>query len=185
MITRYSPEQVNQRLDKIEARLPKLPATIFRLQRSIGERVFSTTTDIANTLSRSLGRTGNTGETAAKTVFGTARWSASKAAEETATGVRRVVGQGKAQSKITRERVSREASRVARKAGEAVTDARDTVVDAIDAAEDVVSDTDDTAGKAYEAWTKGELYERAQELDLDGRSTMSKKQLITALRKAA
>ena len=40
-------------------------------------------------------------------------------------------------------------------------------------------------GKAspYEDWTKDELYERAQELDIDGRSTMTKPELIRALRK--
>lgn len=39
-------------------------------------------------------------------------------------------------------------------------------------------------GKAppYEQWTKDELYERAQELELDGRSSMSKDELVTALR---
>ncbi len=35
---------------------------------------------------------------------------------------------------------------------------------------------------AYEDWTKEELYERAQELDIDGRSAMSKDELIEALR---
>ena len=35
---------------------------------------------------------------------------------------------------------------------------------------------------AYEEWTKDELYERAQEIDIDGRSKMSKEQLIKALR---
>lgn len=39
-------------------------------------------------------------------------------------------------------------------------------------------------GKAppYEDWTKHELYQRARELDVDGRSSMSKGDLITALR---
>ncbi|PVA11912.1 Rho termination factor [Pelagivirga sediminicola] len=39
-------------------------------------------------------------------------------------------------------------------------------------------------GKAspYEKWTKEELYERAQEIGIDGRSDMSKDQLIKALR---
>ncbi|WP_223423086.1 DUF7218 family protein [Tateyamaria pelophila] len=39
-------------------------------------------------------------------------------------------------------------------------------------------------GKAspYEEWTKKDLYERAQELDIDGRSDMSKDDLIDALR---
>ncbi|PHR18337.1 MAG: Rho termination factor [Hoeflea sp.] len=39
-------------------------------------------------------------------------------------------------------------------------------------------------GKAqpYEDWSKDELYERAQELDIDGRSDMTKGELIEALR---
>lgn len=35
---------------------------------------------------------------------------------------------------------------------------------------------------AYEEWTKDDLYQRAQELDIDGRSSMSKDELIAALR---
>ena len=39
-------------------------------------------------------------------------------------------------------------------------------------------------GKAppYEEWTKDELYERAQEIGIDGRSHMDKDELIEALR---
>ena len=39
-------------------------------------------------------------------------------------------------------------------------------------------------GKAgsYEDWTKDELYSRAQELGIEGRSTMTKDELIEALR---
>lgn len=39
-------------------------------------------------------------------------------------------------------------------------------------------------GKApkYEEWTKEDLYERAQEIGIEGRSDMSKKELIDALR---
>ncbi|MTE26737.1 DUF7218 family protein [Winogradskyella ouciana] len=39
-------------------------------------------------------------------------------------------------------------------------------------------------GKAspYEEWTKAELYEQAKNVGIDGRSKMSKKQLINALR---
>ncbi|APE42873.1 Rho termination factor [Sulfitobacter alexandrii] len=39
-------------------------------------------------------------------------------------------------------------------------------------------------GKAppYEEWTKDELYEQAQEVGIDGRSDMSKDELIDALR---
>ena len=34
----------------------------------------------------------------------------------------------------------------------------------------------------YEEWTKDALYDRAQELDIDGRSDMTKDELIEALR---
>lgn len=34
----------------------------------------------------------------------------------------------------------------------------------------------------YEEWTKEELYDRARELDIEGRSDMSKDELIAALR---
>lgn len=34
----------------------------------------------------------------------------------------------------------------------------------------------------YEEWTKGELYDRAQELEISGRSDMDKAELIEALR---
>ncbi len=39
-------------------------------------------------------------------------------------------------------------------------------------------------GKApkYEEWTKDDLYERAQEIGIDGRSKMTKSELIDALR---
>ena len=35
---------------------------------------------------------------------------------------------------------------------------------------------------AYDEWTRDELYQRARELDVDGRSGMSKGKLIDALR---
>ena len=49
------------------------------------------------------------------------------------------------------------------------------------------SDREETAEKGgesppYEEWTKDELYDRAQELDIDGRSDMTKDELIEALR---
>ena len=42
-----------------------------------------------------------------------------------------------------------------------------------------------SGGKAppYEDWSKDDLYERAQEIGIDGRSDMTKDELIEALRK--
>ena len=49
------------------------------------------------------------------------------------------------------------------------------------------SDRQETAQKggssqAYEDWTKDELYDKAQEVGIEGRSDMSKDELISALR---
>ncbi len=38
------------------------------------------------------------------------------------------------------------------------------------------------AAPPYEEWTRDELYERARELDVEGRSSMTKAELIDALR---
>ena len=45
-------------------------------------------------------------------------------------------------------------------------------------------DASEKGGEAppYEEWTKDELYERAQELEIEGRSGMTKDELISALR---
>ena len=43
----------------------------------------------------------------------------------------------------------------------------------------------DRTSRRYEDRTKAELLERAQELDIEGRSQMNKRQLIAALRKAS
>lgn len=38
-------------------------------------------------------------------------------------------------------------------------------------------------GESYEEWTKDELYAKAREVDISGRSAMSKGELISALRR--
>ena len=50
-----------------------------------------------------------------------------------------------------------------------------------------IANTPDAAKKGgradpYEEWTKDDLYEKAKELDIDGRSKMDKDALIEALR---
>ena len=50
-----------------------------------------------------------------------------------------------------------------------------------------IANTPDASSKGgsrppYEEWTKDELYERARELDVEGRSEMTKDELIDALR---
>lgn len=46
-------------------------------------------------------------------------------------------------------------------------------------------ETPSRRGEPSEDWTKGELYERARELDIDGRSSMNKAELLEAVRQHA
>ncbi|WP_432428168.1 hypothetical protein [Salinilacustrithrix flava] len=112
---------------------------------------------------------------------------------------RRAVGDARqASSTITNrargaaDQVQRNLSVVADRAG-TVEDRVETETEAaadkvVKAADTGVAETGRTGANRpsgpYESWSKDELYERAQELDLDGRSTMSKDQLVKALRSA-
>ncbi|MBA3399807.1 MAG: Rho termination factor N-terminal domain-containing protein [Acidimicrobiia bacterium] len=46
------------------------------------------------------------------------------------------------------------------------------------------SATSASQGRGYASWTKSDLLDRAQELDIEGRTTMKKNELIKALRAA-
>jgi len=97
----------------------------------------------------------------AKTMLRAISGSSDRVEQSTRTGVNTVKGQAKAQANITADVAETEAASLLGRATRSVEG----------------EETD-----RLEEWTKADLYERAQELDLEGRSTMSKKQLVAALR---
>lgn len=81
--------------------------------------------------------------------------------------------------------VGDKAERAGKRVGQKAEDASEDVVRTADAATaKTAARGASTPSGAYESWNKDDLYERAQELDIDGRSQMSKRQLIEALRSA-
>jgi hypothetical protein len=108
-------------------------------------------------------RTTASARTGAKQVTGQARSAAKRTAATAKGGASEVTGQARAQGERASGRIETIAGRTA-----------DRAIDAVDGSP--------SSGTPYESWTKDELYERAQELDIDGRSTMNKRQLIQALR---
>ena len=115
---------------------------------------------------RSAGeRTADEATKGAKQVVGQARSTAERTTRQATVGAKEVVGQARAQRRDAGARLERTADRSAQRAIDAV-------------------DPSPSSGTPYEQWSKAELYERAQELEIDGRSTMSKKELIKALRAA-
>ncbi len=159
-------DELTRRLDQLEAVLPLVPSKAIGLSRATARRVNATAADVATDLGRQLGLLGSTADNALSTSVGQAR----SAAERTSTTARRAtketIGQARAQSRRTGVAAERSATALlddATRAMEPEGDGRPAVLD---------------------DWTKAELYERAQELDIDGRSTMSKRELIRAIRSA-
>jgi cell division septum initiation protein DivIVA len=124
---------------------------------------------------------------AGATVVGQTRSATARTVSEASTGASEVVGQVRSAASQTIERASSGAKEVvgqARAQGERAGAEIDEVLDrTADRAIDAV-DPAPSSGTPYEQWTKSELYERAQELDVEGRSNMSKRELIAALRAA-
>lgn len=89
-------------------------------------------------------------------------------------------GQTKAQAKRVKDTATTEAKKLRSAASDAADDASKTTTAA---AQDVTDRVEGTSpDRGYETWTRAELYERAQELDIQGRAGMKKRDLIEALR---
>ncbi len=126
-----------------------------------------------------------TADTQASTVAGTARRATREVADEARTGAATVTGQARGAARDVADvgetkgaTVAGQAAAQARRVGERASKESQRLVDrATDAVEDKPG-----AGVPYEKWTRAELYDRAQELDIEGRSGMNKSQLVRALR---
>lgn len=123
--------------------------------------------------SRRLARIAGEGATKAFTVardtgavvVGQTRSATQRTVDELTANTKEVVGQARAQGRRGAAEIDDVADSTARRAVDAVDDGP-------------------SSGTPYEQWSKADLYERAQELDIEGRSAMSKRELIAALRAA-
>ena len=187
-ITFPTTDDINSRLDELEARLPTVPARIVKFQRTLAaancERTNAAFTALADSTKAILQAARTSGatvtgqaraaaddvvqsaRTGAATVTGQARAAAGDVAKSARTGAATVTGQATAQGK-----------RVARAAETQATKLVDQAIDAVDDAPG--------SGTPYEQWTKAELVERAKELKIVGPTRMSKAELIDALRAAS
>lgn len=154
-------KQIDEQLDQLEAKLPPLAASMLRVNRAIANRTGEELAKLAAMFADSASSIASAATSGAHTVTGTARWAAERTASTAATGVRQTVGQAKAQTKIAVENASEELEELA---------------------EDIDPEAPPVpAAGDLETKTKAELYDRAQELDIEGRSTMTKAELVAAL----
>jgi cell division septum initiation protein DivIVA len=103
------------------------------------------------------------GLSVAKTILRAISRSSDRVEQTARTGVNTVTGQARAQANATVDVAESESASLLGRATRSV---------------------EGEATERLEEWSKADLYERAQQLDIDGRSTMSKKQLVSALRSA-
>lgn len=161
---------VDRMLATVERRLPALPAAGVKLQRSVNERVRSVMDQGADTMVDSLGTVAGSTKTAADTVVGTVRWVTGRTVDTAVVGAKTAAGQAKAQAGSVVDTMTDEAQAVA-----------DEMVDLAEQTTEAVADAAEAMAPDYDEMTKAELYDLAQDRDLDGRSTMNKAQLVKAL----
>ncbi len=172
-------------LDQLETQLPPLPAAALRVQRRIGKRVASIMCDVATTVQGSARTAADETAESASTIMGTARSARDDVVDTVAVGGRRVAGQARAESAQAIEAIEVEAERAAESGRAEMSDLRDDAIDALDAVQ-IAIDPDLTATtEAYEDLTKQELYDRAARMEIAGRSSMNKAELIEAIRAAS
>ena len=173
--------RIDHNLDRLEQQLPALPAAGLRLQRALVARGCAMANGLAETWWGSIETTADRAGTAAATVVGTSQAAGERASDAVVTAARQVVGQTEAQTRAVVDRAEREltdaADSTAQMAGGAVADATRAVDAAVVAADPERTPT----GDAYQDLTKAELTRRARALDIQGRSRMSKDELIAAL----
>jgi hypothetical protein len=177
-ITFPSTEEINSRLDELEAQLPALPARIFKFQRAVANAYCERTTAAFTAIGDAVKSFLETARNSGATVTGQARAAAEDVATSVRTGVATVSGQATAQGRKVSEAAETQASKLIDQAIDAVEDDVDEAIDAVD------GDTPGS-GTPYEEWTKAELVERAKELDIAGPTRMSKAELIDELRAAS
>lgn len=141
----------------------ELPRAVIEFNRKAFAVASETTTAIARHSARSLGSVARTARDAGATVVGQARAAVTRVADSAAVGAAEVSGQVEAQGGAVAASATREATDLVERASEAL-------------------DPSPGSGVPYEQWTRNELYERAQQLDIEGRARMNKAQLVGALR---
>lgn len=155
------------RLERMEENLPELPKKVFAYNRVVAERIIAQNRRNSDLVVDSFRPVVKMADSSVRTIVGTTKWAVEQTAGTASTGVKSIIGQ-------TRAQVKRTATTLNDQTVEFVEEATDRVV----AAEKSVERA------ALKSMTKAELYEMAQDIDIDGRADMNKAQLITAINEA-
>lgn len=160
-------QDMSTRVEQFEQRIPELPKKVVAYNRIAAERAFAQARRNNELVVDAFRPVVKAADTGVRTIVGTTKWAVEQTAGTALTGVRTIVGQ-------TRAQVKRTAGTLNEQAVELVDEATDRVVAAEKSAERAT----------LESMTKAELYQMAQDIDIDGRADMNKAQLIRAINDA-
>ena len=201
-------DRLTQRLDELEETLPTIASKTVAFGRATTRRTtsiataiihqvsgrFETVADTVGTAGRTTSgqassaaeRSATTARDGAKEVSGQARTAAKRSVKTATDGARQVAGQARSAARRSATTAGDGASEVtgqARAQGSKVADVVEDQAEAlIDDATDAVDPKTRTAA-SFDDLTKAELYSKAQDRDIDGRASMSKDELVAALRR--
>lgn len=140
-----------------------LPRKILDLNKAAADQAVANTATALKVVGKGVKTVVDASRTAGKVVVGQSRAAVERTVAAGTRGAKEVSGQVRAQGDRVAKTASKETNRV------------------LDTATRAVSDMP-SSGTPYEQWTKAQLLERAQESDVHGRATMTKAELIDALR---
>lgn len=182
-------ETINERLDQVEHQLPAVPKAVFRFNRAATERVVGGTERAIDVVTETFGNVGEFASDNAKNVVGTANKYSEEFGDVAEARVKTLVTT--AQKFATdAQRLAEESfdvasegfKKVAGQFGIVLGEAETTVAEKVTTGARKVEASEAKAEKAHLAkMTKAELYEMAKDLDIEGRATMSKSELVKAI----
>jgi hypothetical protein len=161
---------LNRRLDGLESGLPRPASRVLHAQRSALAAAGGVARDALEAVSQVTGAVLGTARDGVKTVIGQGRRSAEVTARTATEQAGAVTGQ-----------VAGQRDRVASTLADGVEDLADRAAERLDQ----VDQNQDQPADDLTGLTRGELLGRARELDIDGRTKMSKAQLVDAIRSAS
>lgn len=149
--------QINGRLDEFEGALPAPLDSMFRLQRTMFETTYTMTRSAAESVNETSSVMANQAQKSAQRFVDTFMKQV-KILEGDATRMTAATRNAAGDVGASVDKATKDVNRRVEKLGDEVVD--------------------------YDNWTKDELYDAAQELDIPGRSSMNKQELATAVRRA-
>lgn len=176
-----APTVVTETLDRLERDLPSLSSRWVRLNRDFADASAERARYIGETVTANV-------VTVLQTVKNVSDKTVAAGVERFETTLKAFQSTGTKLATDARERFDDTSKSVEKKTRRAAATGRTGADEAVRSAESTadkaVKKVDPKPARGYETWTKSDLYARAQELDIEGRTSMSKRQLVAALRDA-